>query len=312
MAGKSTAGSAAVADFGSFGTPPFRPEQISPGPGGFVHARRYPAPNARIPPSEIGATRRPPGVSLVIPAYNEQDRLVQALEQYLPVLEASNLPYEVIVVADGSDRTAEIARRYEARAVQVLPAEVRLGKGGAILLGFRHSKYDVVGFTDSDGSLSSSDFSRMIGMMCNSTLDCVIGSRRLKGSRWIHKEPLSRRVASRGFNVLVRALLSLPVRDTQCGAKLFRGAIVDRLLRHVVVTNFTTDVGILFHVRRSGGTITEFPVTWDHDPRSHFRLGPMIPVMLSTVIGIRIMNLPIGKYVPQRLVRRFVREFGVF
>ena len=264
----------------------------------------------------VGSTRpeptREPGVSLIIPAYNEEERIRRSLEGYIPVLECHDVPYEVIVVVDGSDRTAEIARGYEPRGVRVLRIDERMGKGGAILAGLRHARYDVVGFADADGSLSPADFKRLLEIMSNSTLDCVIASRWVKGSHWIRKEPLAKRIASRGFNLLVRGLLRLPVRDTQCGAKFFRSALVEKLLEHVAVTNFTTDVGFLFHARRCGARITEVPITWDHDPRSHFRLGPMIPVMFLTVLGIRVMNLPVGRYIPEQFVRRISRSIGIF
>lgn len=255
---------------------------------------------------------RPLGVSLVIPAYNEEDRIVRSLDGYLPVLESSFRPYEVIVVADGSDRTADIARGYESRGVRVLQGDERMGKGGAILEGLRASRFDVVGFTDADGSLSPADFSKLVDLVWRSSFDCVIASRWVKGSRWIRKEPLVKRVASRGFNLLVRALLRLPVRDSQCGAKFFRGRLVDRLLRHVAVTNFTTDVGFLFHAQRCGARITEVGITWDHDPRTHFKLGAMIPVMFLSLMGIRIMNLPLGRFIPPRFVKSLSTKLGVY
>lgn len=268
------------------------------------------SPYSEVGPHGLGATREA-GVSLIIPAYNEEDRIVRSLDAYIPVLESRPAPYEVIVVVDGSDRTAEIARGYEHRGVRLLRVDERMGKGGAILAGLRQARYDVVGFTDADGSLSPADFAKLVDIICSSRLECVIASRWVNGSRWVRKEPLPKRVASRGFNLLVRGLLLLPVRDTQCGAKFFRGELVDKLLEHVAVTNFTTDVGFLFHARRCGAQITEVPITWDHDPRSHFQLGPMIPVMFLTLLGIRLMNLPLSRFIPEPLVRRVASRLGV-
>lgn len=272
--------------------------------------RELVSPYPKVGPAEPEASRDP-GVSLIIPAYNEEDRIGRSLDGYIPVLESRPAPYEVIVVADGTDRTAEIARGYELRGVRLLRSDERMGKGGAILAGLRRARYDVVGFTDADGSLSSADFAKLVDIIWSSRLECVIASRWVNGSRWVRKEPLPKRVASRGFNLLVRGLLQLPVHDTQCGAKFFRGQLVDKLLEHVAVTNFTTDVGFLFHARRCGAQITEVPITWDHDPRSHFRLGPMIPVMFLTLLGIRVMNLPLSRFIPESLVRRLASRLGV-
>src|SRR4029077_11261436 len=85
------------------------------------------------------------GISIVIPAWNEEDRLPRTLDKYLPMLEARGEPFEVLVVVDGShDRTAEIARSYSPRGVRVLEFEHKLGKGGAVLRGLREAKHEMV------------------------------------------------------------------------------------------------------------------------------------------------------------------------
>jgi hypothetical protein len=179
-----------------------------------------------------------------------------------------------------------------------------------MLAGFRQTRYDIVGYVDADGSLSSSDLAKMIEVISGTECECVIASRWMPESKWIRKEPLQKRIASRGFNLLIRGLLRLNVSDTQCGAKLYRGRLIDQLLSQVVVTNLTTDVGFLFHAQESGARIREVPVTWDNDPRSRFKLGIMVPIMLITVLGIRTMNSSLGKYVPYALVARFQRLLG--
>lgn len=252
------------------------------------------------------------GVSLIIPAYNEAHRISPTIEKYLDVLKSIGLPFEIIVVADGTDHTVDLVQDFCSSGVKSLRVGHKLGKGGAILHGFKNAQFSVKGYADADGSLSAKDLHEMITTILNSDYDCVIASRWVPGSVWLRKEPLSKRIASRGFNVLVRALLRLPVRDTQCGAKLYRAAIVDKLLGKVTVTNLTSDVGFLFHAYKGGARIFEVPVSWDDDPRSRFHLGTMIPVMLATVLGIRVMNLPTAKYVPKQFVARFQALLGSF
>ena len=258
----------------------------------------------------LPAGNRTYGFSLVLPAHNEESRIGPTIERYLPILESTHRPFEIVVVADGFDGTVEVAEQYRERGVRVSRATRKLGKGGAMLAGFRQTRYDIVGYVDADGSLSSSDLAKMIEVISGTECECVIASRWMPESKWIRKEPLQKRIASRGFNLLIRGLLRLNVSDTQCGAKLYRGRLIDQLLSQVVVTNLTTDVGFLFHAQESGARIREVPVTWDNDPRSRFKLGIMVPIMLITVLGIRTMNSSLGKYVPYALVARFQRLLG--
>lgn len=245
---------------------------------------------------------RPQGVSLVIPAYNEAARIERTLERYLPVLRALREPYEVIVVDDGHDGTGDVVGKYASSGVIYLQQPTKMGKGGAVLTGMRASRFDTIGHVDADGSLSAADLGRLIDMVRR--FDCVIGSRWVPGSRWIRREPRLKRFASRGFNVLTRGLLGLPLADTQCGAKFYQARLLDRLIREVDVTNVTMDVSFLYHARRSGAQILEVPVEWDDDPRSRWNLPILVVFMFITVVGIRIMSLPIGRFVPPSFVAR--------
>lgn len=250
------------------------------------------------------------GVSLVLPAYNEERRIVPTIEKYLSILESNKQQFEIIVVADGSDGTADIARKYGGRDVRVASVGHKLGKGGAILTGFRESRFDAIGYVDADGSLSSEDFRAMIQTIGQGEVDCVVASRWLPDSQWVHREPLKKMIASRGFNILTRGLLGLPISDTQCGAKFFRGNLVDRLLHRVTVTNVTWDVGFLYHARKLGARIKEMPVKWDDDPRSRFTVRTLVPIMLLTLLGIRLMNLPLRRFVPRMMLGRFQSLLG--
>lgn len=254
----------------------------------------------------IGADR--PGVSLVIPAYNEEDRIARALSSYLPVLEKSGGPFEVIVVVDGQDSTENVVREFADRNVRGHLSGHRLGKGGALIEGFRLARYDIVGHVDADGSLRDADLRTLI--KAAQKYECVVASRWLPDSRWIRPEPFMKRVASRGFNVLVRGLLGLRISDSQCGAKFYSASLLERILEQVTITNVTVDVGFLFHVMKDGVPIVEVPVTWDDDPRSRFSLSRLVPVMLLTLLGIRIMNSPMSKLVPKWLIDRFCQGLG--
>lgn len=246
------------------------------------------------------------GVSIVIPAYNEEVRIRSTLEQYLPALERLNTPFEILVVCDGmEDKTADVAREYFHRNVKVLQFGVKLGKGGAVFAGFRRAQYDYVGFVDADGPITPSDLTRLLTILDSS--DCVIASRWMKGSVVSHQEPPLKRLFSKVWIFLARAMLLLPLQDMQCGAKLMRRDVMDMALREVALTNWAFDVSLLYHINQNDYRITEVPVTWSHDPRSRMRLGKDIPVMLFSLIGVRLVNLPIFSKIFPKLAEAFDR-----
>jgi glycosyltransferase involved in cell wall biosynthesis len=233
----------------------------------------------------------PRGVSLIIPAWNEERRLPSALDQYIPLLEGSKLPFEVIVVADGvTDKTVEVATKYSERCVRVLRFETKLGKGGAIIEGFKNARYDLVGFLDADAPITPQDLALMLSFL--DTADAVIASRWLSGSDGELNQPLSRIFLSRAWNLMVRGLLGLSVYDSQCGAKFFRREAVLRILPQVTLTNWAFDVSLLFHLTHAGMKIEEVPVCWKVDFDTKMKLEKAVPAMFLSIIGIRLMSVP--------------------
>ena len=250
-----------------------------------------------------------PGVSIVIPAWNEEDRLARTLERYLPTLEARGEPFEVIVVVDGvRDRTAEVAAAYAGRHVRLLHFPTKLGKGGAVLAGLREARHEYVGYLDADGPISPEQMYDLVGGLAE--VDCVVASRWIRGASGVRAEPIFNRLAGRAWNFLTRSLLFLPLRDTQCGAKFFRRSVVHPVLKTVTLTNRAFDVDFLYHVRKAGHAMREVPVNWTHDPATRMPIGRAIPVMLVSLLGLRLMNTPVGRRVPPKLVQWFVSEFG--
>jgi len=250
------------------------------------------------------------GVSIVIPAWNEEDRLARMLERYLPSLEARGDPFEVIVVVDGvRDRTAEVAEGFADRHVRVLRFPTKLGKGGAILAGLREARHEYVGYVDADGPISPEAMYDLVGGLRD--VDCVVASRWIRGASGADGEPLFNRVAGRAWNFLTRSLLFLPLRDTQCGAKFFRSSVVRPVLKTVTVTNRAFDVDFLYHVQKDGHSVREVPVHWTHDPASRMPVGRAIPIMFVSLMGVLVMNSRVGKRVPPKVVQWFASEFGV-
>lgn len=264
--------------------------------------------------SEIGipsaeAIEHTPGLSVVVPAWNEEARLPKTLERYLPYLEARGQPFEIIVVVDGShDETANVARAYATRGVHVLEFPHKLGKGGAVLQGLRAAKYDVVGYLDADGPIVPAEIERLVGALDQA--DVAVGSRWAPDSVVTESQPPFRILAGRAFNVLSRVLLGLKLKDTQCGAKFMRRSMVQSVLHQVTLSNWAFDVDLLYHMRKAGANLTEVGVTWRHDTGSKLPVMKIIPVMFFSVIGVRLMNLPISDRVPRKMIDWFVANYG--
>ncbi|MCI4366946.1 MAG: glycosyltransferase family 2 protein [Thermoplasmata archaeon] len=252
----------------------------------------------------------PKGLSIVIPAWNEEGRLPKTLEKYLPMLAARGGPFEVLVVVDGAhDRTAEIARSYAPQGVRVMEFTQKLGKGGAVLRGMAAAQYDIVGYLDADGPVPPEEIVKLLDALPG--VDGVVASRWMRESVVTVKQSLFRRFYSRIWNFFARSVLLLPLKDTQCGAKFFRREMIQPILASVTLTNWAFDVDLLYHVRKVGASMTEVPVTWAHDTDSKLPVWKAVPVMMASIIGVRLMNLePIARRVPKRLVEWFLARYG--
>ncbi len=248
------------------------------------------------------------GISLIIPAYNEEDRIARSLDAYIPVLRSLSKPYEVVVVFDGQDGTPEVVGGYSAQGVKCFRLSSKLGKGGAVRKGIELSNYSSLCWVDADGSLDPDDLRKMLEL--SDVFDCVVASRWLKNSIWIEKEPLFNLSVGRVFNFLVRGILGLPVMDTQCGAKVFRSDVARQVMYTTVVANRTFDVAMLYHARKLGASIREVGVRWRYDSETRMPIFRVIPIMFITLLGIRFMNLPTGKYLPRRFVNYFERRYS--
>lgn len=231
------------------------------------------------------------------------------LDRYLPALENRGQPFEILVVVDGvADRTADVARRYADRGVRVLEFPAKLGKGGAILEGMRAAQFEYVGYLDADGPIPPSQIATLVDALRHA--DCVVASRWVRGSVILRSEPRFNVLAGRAWNFLVRSLLLLPIRDTQCGAKFLRRSILSPTLQAVALTNRAFDVDLLYHIRKEGHRLKEVPVTWTHDPDTRMPIGRAIPVMFVSLLGVRMMNWPGAGRVPPRWVSRFLEKWG--
>jgi len=231
-------------------------------------------------------------LTVVIPAFNEADRLPPTLIEIYRYLAASPLwlPAEVLVVDDGSrDETAAAARSVPATEgvrLEVISHPQNLGKGAAVRSGFIRSRGDEILLCDADLS-TPIDQLEVLAERGPAT-SIRIGSRALDRSLITSRQPGYRDLMGRIFNLAVRTLALPGVHDTQCGFKLFPGHLGRELAAAQRIDGFAFDVELLFLARRRGVPIVEVPVRWQHKEASRVQPVRHSAQMLRDLLALRL------------------------
>ncbi len=228
--------------------------------------------------------------SVVIPAFNEADRLPQTLEQIDRFfLESEDLgPAEIVIVDDGSmDETSNVAEAFRASGdtiVRLFGHPHNRGKGAAVRTGFGGSRGQWVLLSDADLAAPITGLRRLLPASGRSTV--VVGSRALDRSLLFNPQPLYRDMMGRTFNLLVRALLLPGIYDTQCGFKLFPGQTARALAKSQKTDGFAYDVELLAVSRFWGLKIVEVAVPWGHVEASRVLPGRHSAQMFRDLLKI--------------------------
>ena len=214
-----------------------------------------------------------PEVSIVVPAFEEQDRLGDSLVKIADHLRAASPGAEIIVVDDGSkDRTAEVGREVLASfpdiASNVVRYEHNRGKGYAVKTGLLAARADIALFSDADLSTPIGEMPKLVDPIKAGEFDVTFGSRALDRSLIGTHQPWRREQGGKVFNLVVRTLTGLPFWDTQCGFKAFNLTKFRALLDVMQIDRFGFDVEFLYVAHLHGLRLNEVPVRWDNDDRS--------------------------------------------
>ena len=236
-------------------------------------------------------------LSVVIPAYNEEKRLLKTLNEILDYLSRKNFSFEVIVVNDGSkDKTAEIVKGLMKKYsnLKLIDNKENKGKGAAVRQGMLEAKGKFRLFFDADHSTPISEIEKFLPEF-EKGIDVVIASRELKGSILDPPQPLLRRFLGEGFKILRKILIGLwEIQDTQCGFKCFRAEVVEKIFPKCKINRFSFDSEILILAKKSGYKIKEIPVYWRNDKESKVKFKSIFN-MAKDLFKIRL-NLILGKY----------------
>lgn len=233
-----------------------------------------------------------PAFSLVIPAYNEAERIGQTLRAALDYLRANSAGSEVIVVDDGStDATAAVVREVSQEAQEIethlIQHAPNRGKGAAVRDGLEAATRPVALFSDADFSTPMEEAPKLLQPIFDGELDVAFGSRALDRRLIGNRQAWYREQGGRVFNLLVRLATGLPYWDTQCGFKAFRLDAFRRVLSQARSDGFGFDVELLYLAHQAGLRMREVPVRWNHHDGSKVDFARDSLRMLQEVIALR-------------------------
>jgi len=230
-------------------------------------------------------------LSVVIPCYNEEQRLPRTVELIERYLDGHQIPFELILVDDGSvDGTRAVmdaaAKQNAGVRIEVLPHN--RGKGRALAAGVGVATGDEILVTDADLSTPIEELDKLQAAIRNGA-GIAIGSRALRGSRVEVSQPLYRVVMGKGFNLIVQAVLLPGIWDTQCGFKLFRADVAQQVFANLITDGFGYDPEVLYRARKQGVKIAEVPVVWRNSAPTKVSAVRSSLDMLKHVVRLRFV-----------------------
>lgn len=237
---------------------------------------------------------RPIFLSVIIPAYNEANRIARTLDLTVSFLQAQPYASELIIVDDGSqDQTGQIVEETIrnipfARLISYHP---NAGKGKAVRTGIVASRGQYVLFMDADFSTPITELEQGLAWIQNG-YDIAIGSRALPGSNIQAHQPRYREISAQIFKWIYRTLVGVKgVEDTQCGFKLFKGDVARSLFARQRIDGYMFDIETLYFAQRLGIPVKEFPVAWKNDPDSRLRIIYDTMRMFKHLFAIRLRKI---------------------
>jgi dolichyl-phosphate beta-glucosyltransferase len=235
-----------------------------------------------------------PYLSLVVPAYNEAATIARTLGLMRDYLLTRDYKWEIIVSADGTDGTREKATEFAGgdSRFAVIGSPERRGKGRGVRDGMLQAKGQIIGFVDADYKTPIEEIEKILPAF-DERFDVVIGSRRAAGADIVKAQKLYRRLGSKVFAAVLRALVGLwGIGDTQCGFKFFTRDAARRIFSMQQIDGYMFDVEILRISRRLNLRLKEIGVRWQDDGDSRLNLVAGNIRNMKDLVKIRLMKYP--------------------
>ncbi|MFA7290084.1 MAG: glycosyltransferase [Melioribacteraceae bacterium] len=225
-------------------------------------------------------------ISFIIPAYDEEKKILKDIFLVEQFLSSNNFICEIIVIDDGSsDNTFQIAEKSKKQIksqLVLLSNKVNRGKGYSIKRGVKHSKGKYIIYFDAGATIPISEATKGIELIKSRKCDIAFGSRKLPESNIIKKQKLDRKLASFLFLRFCKMFFKIDksFTDTQCGFKVFDGNIARELFENITLNGFLFEIELIILAKKNNYIIKEFPITWkcDRDSRINFVKTPSIIV----------------------------------
>jgi len=240
-----------------------------------------------------------PDLLLLIPAYNEEQRIGPVLRAYAQHFREHYAgKFQIVVVLNGCvDDTMGVVERVAADfpEIRALNFPAPIGKGGALIEGLKLAPTtDLIGYVDADGATAPAAFLDLV-RHCGKG-DCVIGSRWLPGSLLHQSQSKQRRVFSRLFHAFVQFLFRMNIKDTQCGAKVMRREAVETIHSALRIADVAFDINLLYSLKRSGYLVLEVPTEWTDQLGSKIKLNKGALGIVLSVIRLRVFYSPFYRW----------------
>lgn len=246
-------------------------------------------------------TQKSPSLLLLIPAYNEEERIEPVLHEYAAYFRKHyDGVFQLVVVMNGCvDNTLGVVQRAAATNPEIswLEFAAPIGKGGAIIEGLKLAPLtDYIGYVDADGATSPKAFYDLVKR--RDQADCVIASRWLPGAVLHQQQTGKRQFASRVFHLIVQVMFRLNIKDTQCGAKLMRREVVEKIHHLLRIADMAFDINLLYAIKRAGFKTLEVPTEWTDKMGSKVVLGRTSLTMFLSVCRLRLVHSPFKPILP--------------
>ena len=227
-------------------------------------------------------------LSVIVPAYNEAERLPKTLRRFQDYLSAAPFSSEIIVVLDGpADQTLEILQSMspEVKNLKIFERRPNRGKGYTVKEGMLQALGRIRLFSDADNSTDISHFDRMRPLF-DQGYDLVVCSRHPKdapGAKQAAPQAWHKRLLGHMGNLFVQLVAVRGIWDTQCGFKAFRDSAAEKIFSQTVIERWGVDIEVLALARALGYKIGIVPASWINDPRSHMTLLGYFQVLCETI-----------------------------
>lgn len=228
-------------------------------------------------------------LSIIIPAYNEEDVILQAIQKTAEYFNSQKRDFEIIVVNDGSiDKTADVVRRAAGNHpnLKIIDNKKNQGKGASVRNGAFSAHGDWILFLDADLSTDPEEFEKFKPYL--NDYEIIIGSRAVPGAKIVKRQPLLRELIGKCANILIRLVLGLPYHDTQCGFKIFNRRTL-AIFKEQKLTGWLFDAELLYLAKKKNFRVKEIGIRWKNDPTTTVRKSDFLK-LLNDLYHIRKLH----------------------